>query len=180
MWLGHDFGWWGFVFGLMALILALPLAIVGNLVTPPLRNWWAERSIESTRSRLLKLEAQFAEYETRYPQISQAEEWVLKGVEFLIMLTAFLLMLGTLALLMIKNIAQMLSSSLTNNSHLLALETRQLGAQTTTVFFAAIGVIITGFIVQRKMTKFRERHSPSSRKYLQASIQKLRNRLEAK
>jgi predicted PurR-regulated permease PerM len=180
MWLRHDFGWWGFVFGLTALILAVPLAITANLLTPPLRNWWAERSVESTRSRLIKLETQLTEYETKFAQISEAEDWTLRGVEFLMIVAAFLLLLGAVTLLMIKNVAQMLNASLTNSSHLLASETNQLGAQAVVVFFAAIGVEVTIFVLQSRMSKFREKHSPSTRKDFRSSIERLRKRLETK
>jgi hypothetical protein len=49
--------WWnyiplGFIFGIM---MAVPLGIAANLLTPKLAGWWAKRSRVSMQGRLVKL-----------------------------------------------------------------------------------------------------------------------------
>jgi hypothetical protein len=63
MWLHHDLAWWGVFLGGLALVLMFPANIVANLVPPKLKNWWAERSVASTRERIEKLKKQLADYE---------------------------------------------------------------------------------------------------------------------
>jgi hypothetical protein len=39
-WLPHTLATWGFILSIVALALAIPLAIAGNLLTPKVRLWW--------------------------------------------------------------------------------------------------------------------------------------------
>jgi hypothetical protein len=58
-----DVGTWGIVLGALALLLAVPLSIIGNILTPKFLNWWAERSIESLQKRIDKSEDRLREYD---------------------------------------------------------------------------------------------------------------------
>jgi MFS family permease len=69
MWLGIKFETWGFIFGLVgvaAFVLAIPLAVAANLLTPRLRNWWADRSTRSARARAAALKSELENYEQNY------------------------------------------------------------------------------------------------------------------
>ena len=83
MWLHHDLGWWGFWVGLLALVVAIigiPLAIIAPIIAPRLENWWAERSVASTKKRIASLVEKLAEYERIYPELSLTEDYVLRGI----------------------------------------------------------------------------------------------------
>ena len=43
----------GFAVGMLALLLAVPLSVVANLLTPKLRNWYSTTSLKRVEKRLL-------------------------------------------------------------------------------------------------------------------------------
>ncbi len=90
-WLHHDAGWWGIVLSITAIVLAIPLSIVGNLVTPTISNWWASRSEQSAKLRRDVLKDQLAYYETTFPSLGATEDQTLAGIEGLgsILILAF-------------------------------------------------------------------------------------------
>jgi hypothetical protein len=48
----------------LALVLAVPLSVAGNLLTPAVKNWWAEGSVRRARRRVRDLRAQLAYLES--------------------------------------------------------------------------------------------------------------------
>ena len=68
-WPSYDRTTWGLVIGIVALILAFPLSLLANIVTPSIKNWWAERSVKSLKKRIVKLEAEFSRMKT-FPMFS--------------------------------------------------------------------------------------------------------------
>lgn len=48
----------GIVIGALALLLAVPLSVVGNLCTPRVRQWWATTSISRKRRRVEAIKAE--------------------------------------------------------------------------------------------------------------------------
>lgn len=54
-WLPHDIGTWGFIATVVALILALPLGIIGTLVAPKVQLWWFLRSVKGKAGKLVAL-----------------------------------------------------------------------------------------------------------------------------
>jgi hypothetical protein len=72
----------GLAIGLLALILAIPLSVAANLVTPKIQNWLSSRSLQKLQARILDLEVDLkvAEEETLF---SEAEwtiyEFVYRG-----------------------------------------------------------------------------------------------------
>lgn len=48
---------WASVLWGVAFVLAVPLNVLANLLTPKLRNWWSERSVTVLQKRTEKLEA---------------------------------------------------------------------------------------------------------------------------
>src|SRR6266550_4235035 len=83
MWMHHDLAWWGVFLAVVALIAMLPVSILANILTPKLKNWWAERSEASTRKRIETLEKILADYEQNYKELSASEDYILKGIEAL-------------------------------------------------------------------------------------------------
>lgn len=80
MWLGHDLGWWAFVFTVVGLFLMLPVSMAANVLTPKLQNWWAERSAASLRKRIRRLQVKLDRYE-RTPLFSHFEYSALFSIE---------------------------------------------------------------------------------------------------
>jgi hypothetical protein len=52
-WLPHDLGTWSFIVSVAALILALPLGIVGTLLAPRVQVWWIVRSVTGTANEII-------------------------------------------------------------------------------------------------------------------------------
>jgi hypothetical protein len=71
--LPHDTATW---LAIAALILAVPLSVVGNLLTPILRNWWAQRSVASLQKRIAELEGLVSDMGKNTP-LSEVEEAIL-------------------------------------------------------------------------------------------------------
>jgi O-antigen/teichoic acid export membrane protein len=68
MFLGHDLAWWSFVLTIVGLILMFPAAIVANILTPKLQNWWAQRSLSSLKKRIDTIDKQLNDCEGKYAQ----------------------------------------------------------------------------------------------------------------
>lgn len=167
MWLGHDLGWWGFVFGITALVLALPLGITGNLMTPMLKNWWATRSQSSLQKRIDKLQRELEGYEGRFELLSMSENLTLRGIESM---CKFIVMIGQGILLLMWYAAVILD-------HTSSIKLHQ--------FIALLIVLATCYLLQRIIEKhlikdirdFRVPRSPAHREYLKVAIKKLRGKL---
>src|SRR5689334_2825347 len=50
----------GTILSIVALLLAFPLSLLANLLTPNIKNWWAQRSIKTLQRRIQKLEGDLA------------------------------------------------------------------------------------------------------------------------
>src|ERR1017187_3284658 len=70
MLLGHELGWWGFWVGIAAILLTIPLAVVGNVLTPKLVNWWSERSHASLVKRIALLEDRLKDLQEHHAEYS--------------------------------------------------------------------------------------------------------------
>jgi len=80
-WIPHDASSWGLFISILALILAFPLSLLANLLTPRIRNWWAERSINSLTHRIADLEKELAGLQE--PVISDGEDRILRAVTWI-------------------------------------------------------------------------------------------------
>jgi len=90
---------WGFVLALAALLATVPLAILGNILTPKVKDWWASRSFKSLQSRIARLEQEL----TTAPTIEECLVSALKkSLWGLFMLVCLVLSLGFTTLLQIQ------------------------------------------------------------------------------
>lgn len=80
MW--KDLGLWGLIVGIAAILLTVPLSMLGNILTPRFLNWWSERSVSSLSRRIMRLERQLAETR-KLPPISDGEEQILRTVTWI-------------------------------------------------------------------------------------------------
>jgi hypothetical protein len=71
-----DSGSWGVVLAILAILLTVPLSMVGNMLTPKFQNWWARRSRLGIEQRIKSLRAELAEME-KYPALSETEDYIL-------------------------------------------------------------------------------------------------------
>jgi p-aminobenzoyl-glutamate transporter AbgT len=173
MFLGHDLTWWSFVLSAATLVLAIPMAVVGTVLTPKIQNWWAERSEAATRMRITTIENQLSEYETNYELLSEAEDWTLKGIEAIGMTVS--LILGDLGLLLSLTRDQ---KSIFNDPHGLIVPPVSIVAFATlaTLLFALMAM----YLIFKPIGKFRTKRSPAVRENLRKSIEKLKSSLLTK
>lgn len=77
MFWGHDASWWGLVLGIAALMLAVPLSMIGNILTPVFLNWGVQISEAGLRREIAKKEARLADYEKNYELLTPTEDHLL-------------------------------------------------------------------------------------------------------
>ena len=96
MFLGHDATWWGVVLTIAAIVLTIPLTIIGNFMTPTvalLGLRWTDRSLAK---RIARFETQFARLEADCPVVTTTEEQLLKGVLCIAQLLSFCMQMAAL------------------------------------------------------------------------------------
>lgn len=79
----RNLGEWGFWIGILAILLAYPLALLANVTSPRIENWWAARSAKALRERISHLERRLA-FIKRQELLSEYEEIVLRSLARLI------------------------------------------------------------------------------------------------
>jgi hypothetical protein len=180
MWMGHDFGWWALVISVLALVLAYPLDLAAHLTAPKLKNWWAERSVASTRRRLEELESQLAEYEAEYPQISEVEELCLEGIQAAFAFGVFALPFLVAGVLMLAFVITAVSATLPQDARWLFGEPGQWLRVALALWAGCLLVLPVLFVFVRRVKRFRMTHGPASRRSIRSSIEELRKKLEGK
>jgi hypothetical protein len=173
MWLGHDLVWWGFVISVVALALAtigIPVAIIAPIIAPKLENWWAERSVSSLRKRITALEKQLSDYERAGAPLSEAEDWILKGIEAIGVTVGFAIAdLGCILSLTRDQ------KSIFNDPHGLIVP------PTNMIIFITFASLLLALLmlafVFRPIGSFRRKRSPAVRKSLRKSIEQLNKKL---
>ena len=161
----HDSGWWALFLAVIGLLLMFPCSMAANIVTPKLQNWWAERSAASTRKRIQKLQDELATREEEYPEISEAEHYVLVGIEFIVLTFAFWFLTSSLVML------TLLDSSWNNFPP--NLKNKLLGP---VVLWSLMGGL--SMLVSRPISRYRISASPLSRRRLRKSIETLQDSLK--
>lgn len=81
-----DFGTWGFILAIIAILLMYPVGILINITTPVVANWIARRSKAALAKRINDLENQLLELDA-LPAISEVDDeilWDLKRTKMLI------------------------------------------------------------------------------------------------
>jgi len=77
---------WSFIFGLigvLALLLAIPLSIIANLITPKIKDWWATTSDHRRETRIAKLQLAVTEIGV-FRSAEFRQEMFLFGVRWLV------------------------------------------------------------------------------------------------
>jgi phosphate/sulfate permease len=160
----HDLAWWGTFLAVVALVLMLPVSIAANILTPILKNWWAERSDASTQKRIESIEKQLADYE-QYAELSEGVDYVLMATEALAMLLGLCnTMLAVILLLLVTFDLPTVSVPDKRPFALLAL-------------VAGLGTFLIGLVVFGRFSRFRQKRSPFNRNMLRNYIAKLREKL---
>jgi hypothetical protein len=166
----HDLAWWGVFLAVVGLILMFPVAVLANILTPKLKNWWAERSEASTKKRIEKLEQQLADCE-QHEELSFAEDYLLKGIEALGIVGTMCVEILSITLAIVAKGTTLLEDIPPDrrfaSAGLLVM---------TALFSAAVGFIVSA-LVFKKIGVFRKLRSPLERSALRHSIEKLKARL---
>jgi hypothetical protein len=174
MWLGHDLAWWGIVIASGSLILMFPVAIVANIVTPKLQNWWAQRSTSTLRARIEKLDMELADYVKNYELMSLTDDYILRGISIL----------GAIGFLLIKFLTLVFGVLLIFSGHLG-------NSNDKLSFWEMLGPIVLILMIEvltrlmkksyfKKLVDYRGPRSPIYREYLSNSLSKLRSKLDKK
>ena len=171
MLLHHDLSWWSFVLAALALVLMFPASIVANLVTPRLKNWWAERSESSIRRRIEKLESELAKQEKAYPALTEAEDLLLMGIEACGLIGAVGVQMLAVLIMVSGVVIVQLPKPLT-------IGIRELGMPLTVL--AVVSLLMSTllvFLIFSKLTRFRTDRSPRQRTAMRKSIAELKQKL---
>jgi len=167
MFLGHSTGWWGIFLSAVAILLAIPLSVVGNLLTPRLRNWWAQRSVNSLRNRIINLEKRLAFVSVSYKEIGEFEDFVLELLDTLFYVVAGGAECTGFALLV-------LSAPIRKRPEIGRLEMAE-------IFLVALLVAVIfmlAFVSTVMVRIFRRRHSPKIRREMRNLIASLKAKFE--
>lgn len=158
-WLPKDEGTWGIILAIAALVLAFPLTVIGNLVTPKIRNWWAKRSVSTLEARIAKLKAELSKMDGVVP-FSREHAFLLKWF------TSFLQSILILTLCLIGSVIGL----------------GGYGESTIILVFSLCGVIIT-FIANLEITTglrpYLNTRSPEHRDGIEEGIKELTNKLHS-
>lgn len=99
MFLGHNATFWGIVIGIAAIILTIPLTIIGNFITPTVAFWGLRWTDKSLTKRIASREAELKAIEG-LPLISETEDQLLSAALCIAYLLSFTMnMLGIAAVL---------------------------------------------------------------------------------
>ena len=97
--LGNDATWWSLALGIAAIILAIPLTIIGNFVTPTVALWGLRWTDKSLAKRIAKLEAELKAIEN-CPLVSETEDQLLAAALCIAQLLTFTMnMFGIIVLI---------------------------------------------------------------------------------
>jgi hypothetical protein len=156
---------WALLVGVISLLLAYPVAVLGHVHDARWQNWWAERSIKSVEARIAKLEAELGMYEEKYKLLTEGEEAILSAVEGVALLCGLIATVAAVFLLMA------------------AAYIPQLGYPDRTLLAALAGVVaIATFLMEivffGRFARFRVERSPTYRSQIKKSIDKLKERRE--
>ena len=161
----------GVFLGALALVLMFPANIVANLVTPKLKNWWAKRSVASTRERIETLKKQLADYE-QHPELSELKDCALKALEGVGILGFLCVQLLAITLLM----DAALLSPVVRYNPLIVPPGITAGLSILALVSVVFGFLVH-FLVFNKLAEFRKKQSPFDRASLRAWIKKLEEKL---
>ena len=162
-WPLYDRNTWGLIFSVAALVLAFPLSLLANLLTPKLRNWWAERSVKTLSARINQLEWELMDAE-RFPMMTEVEDRLFAALFGIVTLIGVGFLFGLLAIGMLFT---ELNPSLAWSSILI-------------VSIAAAVAMIAQVTFFGGSFKFVKKRSPKWRKMLEEQIEELKGKLGRK
>lgn len=159
----RDLATWGIILSIAAIALAIPLSVIGNLLTPKVRNWWAGRSAKAMRRRINELEENLADME-KYSLISEVEEEMLSMLPKLDMFITETIMLALGAVMA-----------------LVTVNGREFAWKATLIGVGTIAVLaLSRIAIFGDTYTFIRRRSPSQRNRVRSQIEKLKMKLATK
>ncbi len=155
----YDRTTWGVIISVAALILALPLTVASNLLTPKFRNWWASRSVFRLQERIYKLQQTLEDLE-KYPVMTETEAQILEAV----------ITVGEVVLQLIAMTTMLEMIFMANQPRMLILALSMMA-------FAIIAFLT---IIEWDSRRFLLMRSPKRRSTLASNIEKLTAKVAAK
>lgn len=153
----------GFWLAIAALVLAIPFGIIGNLLTPILKNWWARRSVIALGERIAELEGSLKNMDGFAP-ITGVEDEILNT---LMNLELFIGMALTLVVAVVG-----------------LMVTEEIPERALRSGFITIGTVVAVMFMRTALFSetysFMRRRSPKARRALETGIAKLKFRLSEK
>jgi HAMP domain-containing protein len=162
-WLPKDQATWGIVLAIAAILLTFPLSLLANLLTPKIRNWWAERSITSLQQRIGALENQLAKMKS-HTLLSDDQLTLIRLSQRLARIAfGFLLILGMIGIELLDEFPR--------KSHTFPGEA-----------LAALILmwVLAALIIDKHVAQFMNIRSNKARERIAATIKELTNKLRAR
>lgn len=170
MFLGHDIGWWGFWVGIAAIVLTVPLSMIGNILTPKVQNWWATRSENAMKKRIHTLRSRLADYESRFPEMTEFEDVVSECLVSIVLMAMYI----SPGVFMILVFGSHVGMPVGTSGHMSLVQFR-------TIRISAIGSVVlcatAALLALTRIAYLRKTQSPHSRRWMRESIDKLTQRL---
>jgi hypothetical protein len=154
----------GLAIGVLALVLAIPLAVVANLLTPKVRDWYVGMSTNRLRKRLANITKRLEEAE---------HEWIFTQAEWsiyqLVVLACMVVGLGFHCLWSVAILLALSFRNLAGHHSVLSL-----------VFLCYVGNFLIFIAVMGVADRTKTRHSTVGRQKLRNEIAKLTSVLKEK
>jgi ABC-type multidrug transport system fused ATPase/permease subunit len=166
MWLGIKLDMWALIISAAALFLCLPLAVLANILTPRLLNWWADRSTRSAQARATTLRRELEEYEQHYGLIDAPLLFILLMVERALLLACVAVCSLACAFALAFLLAWGSPSPQPHFRDFAATAAVSCGLMLIFAYFI-------GFWSSSQIARYVRRHSAAYRDYLKDSIEKL-------
>lgn len=169
----YGLGWWGSVAGIISLIWVV-CDRIARIASPPLKNWWSQRSMLSLQDRIEKLKKKLADCVAPSEMLSMTEDRILFGITFAGMMLVFIMQVIPLLLIL------GLSAFKTSESHPIRMSPSSLLCIIFICIFSYVLALIANQKYIEELSKYRSLRSPVERGNLEASIRKLRQKLDSK
>lgn len=159
--------WWALVLAIAFFFLSFPVSLAANILTPHIRNWWAERSARSLRVRIEALRARLSRLQRTHQMTSDAEHFLLVFAAVASYTAACLSPFISLSVIITLGLAER------------SVNQKIPGAKYGAICLSVVVFGLSGFlaVLSMRIWGFVELHSPIVRRKMQRTIGRLESKL---